>query len=288
MSMAEVIKSFHFYFLSNDAGLLYDYPDDDYSLTLLGPIRAHLERHGAEIVMGKPVGSIRPARDGYLVGSRKFDYVVLAADVKGVRAIADRSKALAGRYPSLGGALRGLRSSNRYAVLRLWADRDVGQGVPGFVITDHDRVLDSISFYHRLEKTSAAWAQENGGGIYELHSYAVPDEVGGEAEIRERFLQEFADYFPETRGMRILGEHLQVRDDFTAFHTGMHAGRPGVETEAKGLFLAGDWVRLPRPAMLMEAACMSGLLAANGILRAEGLREEQVYSVPPRGVLARP
>jgi isorenieratene synthase len=266
---------------------LYDYPDDDYSLTLLGPLLRHLEKHGAEILMDKPVASLRPAGKGYQLGKRKFDYVVLASDVKGTRAIAERSKALASKYPDLVGKLRDLRSSNRYAVLRIWADRDVGQGIPGFVITDHDRVLDSISFYHRLEKSSAEWVKQHGGGIYELHSYAVPDEVGSNQEIRDRFLSEFADYFPETRSMRILDEHLQVRDDFTAFHTGMYAGRPEVETEAKGLFLAGDWVKLPRPAMLMEAACMSGILAANGILRAEGLREEEVFSVPPRGVLAR-
>jgi len=288
MSMAEVIKSFHFYFLSNDAGLLYDYPDDDYSVTLLDPLRKRLEKHGAEILMSKQIGSIRPTDGGYLVGRRKFDYVVLAADVKGTRTIAERSDALAEKYPTLTGMLRGLRSSNRYAVLRLWTDRDMGRGIPGFVITDHDRVLDSISFYHRLEKSSADWAQKNGGGIYELHSYSVPDEVDSEAEIRKRFLNEFQDYFPESKGMHILDEHLQVRDDFTAFHTGMYAGRPEVETEASGLFLAGDWVKLPRPAMLMEAACMSGLMAANCILRAERLREEEVFSVPPYGVLARP
>ena len=49
---------------------------------------------------------------------------------------------------------------------------------------------------------------------------------------------------------------------------------------------AGDWVALPCPAMLMEAACTSGLLAANLLLRRQGLREEPVESVPRRGLLA--
>jgi isorenieratene synthase len=44
---------------------------------------------------------------------------------------------------------------------------------------------------------------------------------------------------------------------------------------------------LPLPAMLMEAAVTSGLAAANAILRQEGVREEPVYSVPLRGLLAR-
>jgi isorenieratene synthase len=45
-------------------------------------------------------------------------------------------------------------------------------------------------------------------------------------------------------------------------------------------------VKLPLPAMLMEAAATSALLAANAILRADGAREVQVWSVPPRGILA--
>jgi isorenieratene synthase len=67
----------------------------------------------------------------------------------------------------------------------------------------------------------------------------------------------------------------------------MRAHRPPVETEHSRLVLAGDWVALPVPAALMEAAVTSGLVAANAILRHEGVREEPVYSVPPRGLLAR-
>jgi hypothetical protein len=37
----------------------------------------------------------------------------------------------------------------------------------------------------------------------------------------------------------------------------------------------------------MEAACSSGLLAANAVLAEEGLRSEPVASVPPLGLFAR-
>ncbi len=287
MSMAEVIKSFHFYFLSNDCGLLYDYPDDDYHLTLLEPIRTHLTRHGAEIILNKTIKSIRPLVKGYSVANRKFDYVVLATDVKGTRSIAQHSKSLSQRFPTLCTRLSNLKASNPYAVLRLWTDLDLGEDLPGFIITEHDRLLDSISFYHRLEKSSTDWAKTHSGGIYELHSYAVPETLTSNAKIRKHFLEELSEYFPAARSMQIFDEHLQVREDFTALHTGMYAFRPTVETEAAGLFLAGDWVKLPRPAMLMEAACMSGVLAANGILCSERLREEEVFSVPPQGILSR-
>jgi hypothetical protein len=37
MSMAEMIKSFQFYFLSNDPGLIYDVLRDDFERTFLAP-----------------------------------------------------------------------------------------------------------------------------------------------------------------------------------------------------------------------------------------------------------
>ena len=57
------------------------------------------------------------------------------------------------------------------------------------------------------------------------------------------------------------------------------------ETDLPNLFLAGDWVKLPFPAMLMEAAYSAGLVSANAILAREGLRQNAVQSVPLRGLL---
>jgi len=79
---------------------------------------------------------------------------------------------------------------------------------------------------------------------------------------------------------------LQVKDDFTAFHTNLYKTRPTVKTEVENLFLAGDWVKLENPAMLMEAATTSALYAANSIFSKEGLKEEAILSVPLKGLLA--
>ncbi|MBN2495538.1 MAG: FAD-dependent oxidoreductase [Deltaproteobacteria bacterium] len=286
MSFAELVKSFHFYFLGHDGGLIYDYPDDSYELSLLGPIEAQLAKHGARVHTGTPVESIGYQDGRFLVCGERFDRAILATDVVGTRRIADASPELTRPHPRLRRQLGGLRSGERYAVLRIWTDRAIERDLPGFVITDQLEVLDSVSIYERLEKSSAAWTQRHGGGIYELHSYAVPDHVPTD-RIRDRFIEEFERYFPEMAGCRILDEHLQIRTDFTAFHTGLHAQRPEVETELPGLFLAGDWVKLPFPAMLMEAAASSGLLAANAILQAAGLRPEPLQSVPPLGLLTR-
>ena len=67
---------------------------------------------------------------------------------------------------------------------------------------------------------------------------------------------------------------------------GMWAGRPAVDSGVPGLFFAGDWVRLDFPAMLLEAACASGLTAANAVLARHGVQGVQIDAVPPRGLLA--
>jgi isorenieratene synthase len=179
-----------------------------------------------------------------------------------------------------------LKQSQRYSVLRVWIDKDLRQGVPFFIFTDALKILDSVTIYHRMEKTSEDWVKKNGGGIFELHSYAVPDDFPQD-EIRNQFLKEFEDYFPEIKGYKVKYEYLQVRDDFTAFHTNLYKTRPTVKTEVENLFLAGDWVKLESPAMLMEAATTSALTAANSILKEEGVKEEQIYSVPLKGIIAR-
>jgi isorenieratene synthase len=136
-----------------------------------------------------------------------------------------------------------------------------------------------------MEKTSEEWVKKNGGGIFELHSYAVPDDFPQE-EIRNQFLKEFEEYFPEIKGYKVKYEYLQVKDDFTAFHTNLYKTRPTVKTKVENLFLAGDWVKLENPAMLMEAATTSALYAVNLIFSKEGLKEESLHSVPLKGLLA--
>jgi len=286
ISMAELIKSMHFYYLGQDAGLVFDGLDGDYERTLLTPLRELLVRGGVEIALGRSVEGLQRDGDGFSVSGERYDDVILATDVVGTRRIAEASPFLAAEAPGLHAALGALRPSQRYAVIRLWIDRAFTRPLPGFFITERIYVLDAVAIYERLEEESKAWVAEHGGSVIELHSYAVPDELPGEAEIRARMLDEFEAHFPEMKGARVVREVMQVKADFTAFHVGMHAGRPSVETGIPGLYLAGDWVKLPYPAMLMEAACMSGVMSANCVLARAGLQEEPVYSVPLRGIFA--
>ena len=153
------------------------------------------------------------------------------------------------------------------------------------MITERERLLDAIAFTDRLEAEWTTWSAAQGGSVIELHSYAVPDDLP-DAEVRGALVRELDRLLPELAGASVKHEVLELRRDFTAFHVGMDRERPGTDSGVPGLFCAGDWVKLPFPAMLMEAAFASGLVAANRILAADGLRAEPIDAVPPRGVLA--
>ncbi|HET6487779.1 MAG TPA: FAD-dependent oxidoreductase, partial [Spirochaetia bacterium] len=149
------------------------------------------------------------------------------------------------------------------------------------------RLLDSITLNHAVDPVSAEWSRRTGGAVFELHCYALPRDGLTDGEVRNGLLQELTDHLPDLAGASVVHEHLQVRHDFTAFHTGMHGTRPGPVTALPQLVLAGDWVRLPIPAMLMEAACTSAIIAANAVLDRVGLRQEPFWSVPETGLFAR-
>jgi isorenieratene synthase len=285
ISMAELIKSFHYYFLSNDLGLIYDVLNDDFEETLWKPAKDFLNGFNSRINLSTPVESLSKTDNKFIINNEEFDYTILASDVRGTKKIIEGSDYIKSQYPRFYNKMLGLKPSQRYSVLRIWIDKDLREDVPFFIFTDALKILDSVTIYHRMENSSREWVSRNGGGIFELHSYALPDDFP-ENEVRLQLLKEFEKYFLEISGYSIRYEYLQVKNDFTAFHTNLFSNRPAVNTEVDNLYLAGDWVKLDQPAMLMEAATTSALYCANNILTRERLKQEPIFSVPIRGIFA--
>jgi len=284
MSMAELIKGFHFYFLSNEDGLLYDVLDDDFKVSFLDHCEKFILENGGTIHTGTPVISLEKETAGFLVNGERYDYCVLTTDVKHIGPLVKNSLSLQ-QYPVFSRQISSLKPSDRYAVYRIWTDRFEKQALPFFVFTDRKECLDSVTLYHKMEKGSALWSNANQGGIFELHSYALPDHLMEDAAVKKQLLEELFHYFPELNGMTIRHEYFQHRQDFPAFHTGLYEERPAIKTEVPGLLLAGDWVKMENCSMLMEAAYTSGAIAANEIFKLEGIRENELESVPLKGLL---
>lgn len=286
LSAAEVVKAFHFYYLAHDHGLLYDYPTASYADSVIRSLEDHLTRVGVTLATGATVHTLEPQGAKVLVDGRAFDDVVIATPASETRNLALRSPRLRAECPETTRKLAAMKNGQRYAVLRIWTDKDLRAGLPVFVATERERLLDAVASYHRITAEDRRWVEAHGGAVLELHSYAVPDDLPDDAAIRDALLAELVQFFPEVAGLRIEHEHHRVRDDFTALHVGMAKDRPSTGTELENLHFAGDWVALPIPSMLMEGAFTSGLYAANAILRREGLREAPIDSVPLRGLLA--
>ena len=282
--MAELIKSFHFYFLSNDHGLLYDVLNDDFQNTLLKPAEKFITENGGEIITNSPINSIQKNGDKFVIKNESFDYLIMATDIHGTKKIFANSDFIKNNEPQFYNQIMNQKKSQRYAVLRIWMDKRIGDNLPFFVFTDAFEILDSVTFYHNMEKESSDWANKTGGGIYELHSYAVPEDFD-EANVRDQFLNELFEYFPELSIANILYEHIQIKKDFTAFHTNLNKNRPKIATKIDNLYLTGDWIKLPIPAMLMEASASSAYFSVNEIFMKEGIQSEPILSVPLSGLL---
>lgn len=287
ISLAHLIKGMHYYFLSNDRGLLYDTLNDDFNQTLIQPIMAYLNQFNADLCLSTAVDQIHWNGQHFHIHNQDFDYCVLACHSVAAKGIIDRSTDLTHCRPDLANIV----SSGEYAVLRLWMNKSIGEHEPYFVFTDRKQLLDSVTFYHHMEASSREWAQANQGGVYELHAYSIPSIAGSDPDtrkawVREQLLKEFLLFYPQLKDAVIMDEVYQYRNDFTSFKTGLYANTAETFASQEGLYYAGDWVKLPIPATLMEAAYTSGAFASNAILQREHLQSYPLYSVPLTGMYA--
>jgi isorenieratene synthase len=285
-SAAELMMMFHFYFIGNPEGIVFDVLDGPFSTRLWQPMQRHLAQLGAQIQLGTTVTRI--ARDGAHMqvhtntGCHTADAVILAPHLPGLQRIVAASPELDAAWRT---NIAGQSVTNPFAVWRLWLDRPCAPGRAPFVGTTGLGLLDNISLYHLFEDESRSWAARTGGSVVELHAYALPPGLCDDA-IKADLLATLHLLYPETRAARVLEERYLVRQDCPAFRPGEATLRPRVATPEPGLLLAGDFVHTDFPTALMERAASTGMLAANTLLTRWGAAEEPLWSVVPRGLLA--
>lgn len=289
-SAGELLMMFHFYFIGNPEGIVFDVVDGPFSTKLWQPMARYLEARGVTIRTGEAAAQVERAPDGrfHVTCSSgqvlTADACVLAPHLPGLQRLVAAS-------PGLGteewrAAIAGQTVTAPFAVWRLWLDRPCRPDRAPFVGTTGLGLVDNISVYDLFEDESRDWAARTGGSIVELHAYAVPRDLE-EPAIKVDLLRALHELYPETRDATILEERFLLRQDCPAFPPGSYGGRPRVETPEPGLLLAGDFVHTDFPTALMERAASTGMLAANDLLRRWGAAEEPLWSVLPRGPLAR-
>jgi isorenieratene synthase len=292
-SAAEFLAMCHFYFTGNPEGLGMDAPIDDYRTCLWDPFTRLLEKHGTTVTTGARATALRPdGAQGWAVDvaqgpSRRARHLVVATDVPATRDLVAASPELAAAAPGLARRVAALPGGEPYVVARIYGAGDVDAGHHVFTGVTRERVLDSVTLFHRLSAASARWARSvpGGGSVIELHSYACPPGASLD-EIVTAMRAELTALWPEFADVEVLDVAAHRYTNAPGFDPGFHAVRPGVLTDARGLRLAGDWVASDVPSALMERAAVTAVTAANDVLREEGCAPEPMRSIPPRGVLA--
>ncbi|MBN1656598.1 MAG: FAD-dependent oxidoreductase [Deltaproteobacteria bacterium] len=290
MSAGDLLMMFHFYFTGNPEGLIFDVLNEPFSYALWHPFRRYLERLGVVFELGNSVAEIRRADsqkwEVHLENdatAHQSDVVVLAVEVPSLKKIVGNSSHLSD--PSFRHAVENLQVTLPFAVRRLFLDRPPKPDRHPFIGTTGLDILDNISIYEMFEGESRRWAMRTGGSVVELHGYALPENIG-EAESRQRLLDQLFEVYPELRAVRVLEDRFLLRRDCPAFPPGSAVARPTVQTPMDGLALAGDYVRTPFPSALMERAAATGVMAANHLMQRWNLKPEPLFSVPPKGLLA--
>lgn len=303
----ELVAMFHTYFLGSAEGLLFDVPDDDYDTALWRPLGAYLERRGVELRTGAEVARVAERAVTLADGERiEADAVVLATDPATARALiasldsasfdtapldtapldtASDADAICAWQSS---AVR-TRSAPPFAVVRLWLDGKVAADRPAFLGTSGYGPLDNVSVLERFERGAAAWTREHGGSVVELHAYAADPAVAADPAARDALVAELESQlhraWPETASLAVRHREVLIREDCTLMTPSGWADRPGVRTPLPWLVLAGDWVRTEHPVALMERAASTGVQAANALLAGWGVRGEDLWTTPVRGLL---
>ncbi|WP_059010956.1 FAD-dependent oxidoreductase [Streptomyces specialis] len=286
LSAAELALMFHIYFLGSSEGLLFDVPDEPFPRALWDPLRRYLESHRAVVRTGTAVERVAPVPGGGVDvtadggGTGRHDAVVLALDPAGLRALVARSPALGdGKWRD---RVARLRTAPPFLVSRLWLDRPVAPGRPGFLGTSGYGPLDNISVLNAWEGEAARWAARTGGSVVELHAYAV--DPGADRTAVERDLVARARHvYPELGAARTVDARHVWRADCPLFAVGGWPDRPAVRGPHPEVVLAGDAIRTALPVALMERAATTGFLAANALLSRWDLRGHPLWTVPDRG-----
>jgi isorenieratene synthase len=283
ISLSAFIAAIRFYtLLRRDTWQLGYLPGNAHDC-LIGPLAAKIEELGGMVLLGTRALSLTRngdywdvrVEDARLGGVRSLTAasVIFAAEPYAAREILLNS-------PDTAAAAQQLEfpPSIESATARMWFDRQPRDGAPGGMFTG-DFEIDNFFWLDRLHSEFADW-HATGGSAIEVHFYST-------AEFFERSDQlllvtattEVQRAFPELRGHFVYGAVRRNGLTMTQFQV------PGaqslyVETPWPNVYACGDWIGYPTPALWMERCTITGLAAANHVLRANGADPWNI--IPPR------
>lgn len=272
VSISGFIAFLRFYTLMRRDAWMFSYLPEDGGTSICEPLAARVADLGGSVRLGSRVKRVARQGDEWQVtwdtsaGEESVcaRHVILATDPNNARAV-------------LGASFNGVSQlffpralSN--AVIRLWFDTKPRKTAEAGIFTG-DFIIHNYFWLDRIYDPFRRWARETHGSALEVHVYGPPEILAqADAVLLTQAIRNVEQAFPELKGHR-LGQHVQRNPEtHTLPAVGSLDKHLGIETPWKNLFCAGDWVRHPAPSFFLERACLTGIEAANAVLKSRGLQ----------------
>lgn len=287
------IALFRFYSLLRRDSVGFQHLRGDPDRHIISPMLEALTKRGGHIAQGITATQLTRrdgdtwtvrwrAAGGEATGEIDTRHVVLAVDASSAKQILSDSPYGTFR-PQLAARTGALTfpEGRATSIVRLWfktCPRVVAEGG----MFGGDFVLDNFFWLHLFQDDFMEWRRQTGGSTAECHVYGPPELL---AQPDETLLavagRDVVKAYPELRGQLVHGVIQRDPATHTLFHVGQADRYLGVITPWDGLYCCGDWVRYETPSLFLERSCVTGLAAANEVLRKRGLETVPLLPYTP-------
>ena len=288
ISLTSFIAALRFYtVLRRDSWHMQNFTDNSHK-TIIQPLLNAVESDGGKLLEGKTVTQLEQIESGWRViftdttgriQSVYTDHVILATNPTSAERILSASPDVADEvknidFPRTVGNL----------TIRLWFSKSPREGAASGMFTG-DFLPDNFFWLHRLYDEFKDWHSIAGGSVIEVHIYGSSQIMGQpDNNLMIESVVEVQRAFPELRGSFVHG--VVRRNSFN--HTVLRIPNNHslwVETPWERLYACGDWIGYDTPSLWMERATVTGIAAANYVLKSLGKATCTVLSPPKPGIL---
>ncbi len=258
---------------------------------LLTPLIDHIEHHDGMLLMGATAQRLERQGDHWRIvvddsvrGGRRSllaENIIMAVQPPAAKRLllnspATREVAANLRFP------RAVQN----ATVRLWFKASPRPGTPGGMFTG-DFLPDNFFWMHRLYDEFAKWHDVTGGSVLEMHIYATSSVLSQPATVLLiQCLDEAQRAFPSLRGHYVHGTVRLNTLDQTLLRVPTQDSLH-VKTSWPNFYAGGDWVGYDTPSLWLERATVTGIAAANHVIRASQREPFPIIQPPPPEVPAR-
>lgn len=270
------IAFLRFYTVLRRDSWAFSYMPNGAGTCLIDPLVSRFQSLGGDLLLGTRVTCLERSDLGWRVcwessenperqGVYEASQIILATDAPNTEKILKASPATAELAARLE-LPRGMET----AIARLWYDCAPQHSAEAGIFSG-DFTVDNFFWLDQIQEPYIRWRKATGGSAIEAHIYGPPKTLAEpDAALLSRAISDVQAAFPELRGHRIYGMLQRNPGTHTLFGVGPAEDHLAIQTPWPGLFCCGDWVRDPNPALFLERACVTGILAANKILEHNG------------------